>query len=114
MQQIIGRCARVYQERGLEPDFSIREKSSVRKLYPRRLLGKNWFCERHGLQAVTECFKDQEGYIMQLECGCDRRKDIEAAVPVKKTVASIGALPAAASLPFRDGTAMPEKRGTAA
>ena len=114
MRQVIGRCARVYRERGLSPDCYFREKSNIRKRYPHKSLGKNWFCELHDLQAITECFKDAAGKIVRLQCGCERREDIAAAVPVRGAVVSIDELPATAFLPFGDDTAMLGGFGTAA
>jgi hypothetical protein len=73
-------------------------KSSIRKYTrsPHGLVGKGRFlCKKHGLQAVKGYSKDAHGYFKRLGCGCHRRKNIEAARPVKKTVADITARPAA-------------------
>ena len=58
-------------------------KRKRRNRYPHGVIGKTCLCKQHGLQAVTGCFKDADGYIFRLGCGCHRRKNIEAKRPVR-------------------------------
>jgi hypothetical protein len=126
-KQIISLCAPVYRERGLSPDsyfapsgqtggrrYGVQRtqaKSSVRNYNSHHRYGvleKNTsvLCHDHGMQTVKDYFKNHDGNIMRLQCGCDRRANIARAVPVKSTVACIAALPAATPLPFGDDTTM--------
>jgi hypothetical protein len=120
-QQIIDLCALVYRERGLslDPCFTTSGRTGERVRRPRtksiwnqthyshsKVGRSRYYCEQHGLQTVTNSFKDDAGEILKLQCGCKRRMDVDAAVPVRGTVVSIDELPAAASHSTRDATTM--------
>jgi hypothetical protein len=117
MRQIIGPCARVYRERGLQPDryFTTSGRGSERPS-PRSVLRTHTRvrCREHGVQAVTHRFPNPDGDIMRLKCGCDRRLDIAAAVPVSGAVVNIATPPIVAANSTSDSPSMPEELGIAA
>lgn len=112
MRQIVGRCAREYLDRGLAPYcFAPSDRRAPRSALrtPTRAL-----CKQHGVRAVTHVFLNHDGKILRLDCGCDRREGIEAAVPVRGCALIMAAVPAAASDPISDSASVPEEIGTAA
>jgi hypothetical protein len=89
---IIELCGEVYWENGLAPDCYFTDTSAMRKQRrdPHGLVGKRWFCKRHGLKTISACIKDSNRHITRLECGCDSRLG-------RKFGVSVAALPATAS-----------------
>lgn len=105
---LIGLCGPVYRVMGLAPDY-FKEKGSIWKhLYePSELLWDTRVCERHGVQTVAECFKDCDGYAMQLDCGCNSR-------PARELGIRMAALPTTSAHSIKDTASMAEEHGTAA
>jgi hypothetical protein len=66
------------------------------------------------MQPVAVRIKHPDGDILRLQCGCVRRVDIRAAVPVRESVVYIAALEAVAKLPSGGVEKVSEQLGIAA